>query len=131
MKSYALYLNEKQLGVFTIDKLRQLKAAGKLNKKGLKIREIQEVAKEIGINIERATQHVTGHITTEKTGKRFKATKLKTWALFLVSLALMIGSIGAGDTSEPNIVGGIASFGFLASIIWGLYNRCQIWWHHG
>lgn len=74
---------------------------------------------------------VTGHVTTEKTGKGLKANLIYSWVAIVIGAVMMSMGIGASPSGQP---GPEAAYGLTAVALgfsWLMVTRVRIWWNHG
>ena len=82
-------------------------------------------------------QPITGHVTTERTGKRHKLNRIYAWTMLAVSVFLFTLFCVCVDTSSNNpqpflaLVGFAGLLGCMASCVWLYIIKWQVWWHHG
>jgi hypothetical protein len=77
-------------------------------------------------------QQITGHVTTERTGKALKLHQLYAWAMFGIGLLMFWSAAAKGGSAGE--MGAMMSFGSLlvvGSFFYGIGNRMVAWWHHG
>ena len=72
-----------------------------------------------------------GHITIEKTAKRFKGQLVLCWLGFIVGVCWIIGAYMNADIQgrAPEIKA--PSILLICSAVWYLVTRVRIWWNHG
>ena len=73
----------------------------------------------------------TGHVTVEKTAKRYKLRLLLSVLGLIVGIFWLIGAISNADVTnqEPNLATPSAII-VLSLLLW-IITKIQIWWNHG
>ena len=143
---YIVVINDKHYGPYTMQQVADLKKAGTLTQYKAKVFKArtkpQATAAPAPLVMPEPTkvaapaQPITGHVTTERTGKRHKLNRVYAWSMLAVSVLMLVlvGSISSGNDS-PSVMGGLfALFGLLglmASCVWLYIIKWQVWWHHG
>jgi hypothetical protein len=77
-------------------------------------------------------QPITGHVTTERTGKQHKENMIYAWLITLVGFIGFFAAISGGMQSDTGpTVGAISSLVMIGGLIWLYVIKWQVWWHHG
>lgn len=75
---------------------------------------------------------MSGHVTIEKTKKRYKLQQVLAFLLFCTGVALFVA--GAEPNAKAGQVSGVSMAGLyagLAAFVWYAIVRAFAWWNHG
>ena len=137
---YIVIINDKHYGPYTMKQVADLKKAGTLTQYKAKVFKArtkpQATAAPAPLVMPEPTKvaapahPITGHVTTERTGKRHKENMIYAWTVVIIS-GFLFFSFGMGGDSGAAPLAAIGSLGFVGGLIWLYVIKWQVWWHHG
>lgn len=137
---YIVVINDKHYGPYTMKQVADLKKAGTLTQYKARVFKAKPQATAAPAplvmpeptKVAAPAQPITGHVTTERTGKQHKENMIYAWLITLVGFIGFFAAISGGMQSDTGpTVGAISSLVMIGGLIWLYVIKWQVWWHHG